>query len=269
MRGRVPRPGRGACETPVFLEALASGQTAQRIFFQQPVRKWLNICTGHNLRISTVCGGPVAPGPACGRRGPGGRRDRHCHDPGDPGGGGSGGYATRPMLPARARARALASSLPPSQRNTHNTLFIIIFDCKRHKLVCANCTLPRGGPRSLDGRLMTRRKRRSAPGAAVPGRAPICAAGPLPPHQHCLSFLDCAAPPSVSAPSALSMAPTTQGQRRAAVQRHAFSAHMHTLVARPSALEVHTTQGRQSINTAYPRDSARKARETQQETEGT
>ena len=32
---------------PVFLEALASGQTAQRIFFQQPVRKWLNICTGH------------------------------------------------------------------------------------------------------------------------------------------------------------------------------------------------------------------------------
>ena len=36
----------------------------QRIFFQQPVRKWLNICTGHNLRISTVCGGPPGlPGP--------------------------------------------------------------------------------------------------------------------------------------------------------------------------------------------------------------
>jgi len=177
------------------------------------------------------------------------------------------------VAPCHAAPTQLPAHLPTTE-NTHNTFLILSLKINK---VCANAPSVRTPTNPRKSLMKPRTRIHVPPGAAVQGRAPKYAAGPLPPHLHCPSFLDCAASLCVSAPSApshgvyvprcLLMRGRLMRQRK---QRQLLRACLkwlrHVLEARPSVLRTRTTPGRLVIVLdAHPRGRALRSRQARHE----
>jgi hypothetical protein len=93
---------------------------------------------------------------------------------------------------------------PPSSQpqRTPTTEYFFFLSLKINDKVCGTAPSARTPTNPRTSLMKSRTRIHLHPGAAVQGRAPKYAAGPLPPHLHCPSSLDCAASLCVSAPSA-------------------------------------------------------------------